>query len=102
MTTTLPKAAQELVDDAKAAGLTVTVDTWGNGLSIWVENPALDADASLVWQTTLVGGTTGRLGFVVQPGKPAMRFDYCNARSGRKHTAPKSVRQARAILGLSI
>lgn len=91
-TTAIPDAAQRLADDAREAGFTqvkVEADEWSVTVTI-AGHPEKRSSGAAVWEMTGVGGSRGRLGFVV----------YGDA-AGEYH-APKSVRRLRGHLGLEV
>lgn len=99
---TMPKAAQQLIDDAKADGFTVKVRHDAHGVDIWVERG--ESNASFMWvagefySTPLRGE---RLGFRTTAGTPGVRFDHSMTYSPyRGHTYHKSIRQARLYVGI--
>jgi hypothetical protein len=101
---TMPKAAQQLIDDATAANFKVTVHHDSVGVDVFVEHPDGLSDGGASWAMTTVydGPLSGeRLGFRTHGGKPALRFSHASARTQwAGHTAPRSVRQMRLTVGL--
>lgn len=98
--TNLPKAAQALVDDAKAAGCDVKVGTWGSGADVTVNSS--NASITVTWTVQQHGGSKGGgLSFYTTSGKSGVRFAYAEGRQFGKAVRVTSVKRARALLGLA-
>lgn len=108
--TSMPKAAQQFIDDAKTAGFTVQVTQEPGYLAIYAERPRHEGtgtvSGAVVWsdQTVYDSPLSGeRLGFRTSGGRTAFRFSYGNAQDfAGTHHACKSVRQVRGHIGLAI
>lgn len=100
----MPKAAQQFIDDAKAAGFKVTVVQDSSGLFISVKRG--ETSGTAVWAETVVYDNplrNERLGFRTSGGKDAFRFSYGETYSPyRGHGSHRSLRQVRGHIGLVI
>lgn len=100
----LPRALQVLVDDATEQGMTVKIDRTA-GVSVWVESAVGNASVTYTVQGVHAVGTLkgSRTGFYVSaPEKYVLKFSYGTGKDYRGYTSLRSVRQARACVGLTV
>jgi hypothetical protein len=104
-TTALPRSLQSLVDDATARGWTVKVTQDENSVEVWIEhetaNVAVGFTKTPVWDTPL---SAERLGFrTTEPARYTLRFTHSTGWTKfGGYTVPRSVRQARGVVGLPV
>lgn len=104
----IPKAAQQLMDDAREAGFTVTTNHDSVGITVSIDSN-FGVSGSATWTAGHYhsGPVNSRLGFHTEPGRPGVRFDYAgvhlaHARPGKQYPVVSSVRRLRGYLGLAV
>lgn len=102
----VPKAAQQLIADARRAGYAVTVRHDSVGITVSVDT-GHGTSGSATWTAGDYhsGPVNSQLGFHTIPGRPGVRFDYAgvelaHAAPGDRYPHVPSVRRLRGYLGL--
>lgn len=103
----VPKAAQQLLDDAKAAGLHANLKTSSVDVTVSLSDDYGNA-AYVIWEAgVFYGKNTGPLGFHTRGGSAGVRFSYASGehhspRYGEKsrYWTAKSVAQVRSRMAL--
>jgi hypothetical protein len=100
----MPKAAQQFIDDAKAAGFTVKVTHDSVAIDVWVEDGKTNGAATWRAGTFYSEPLSGeRLGFRTSGGRPGVRFEYGSSHTPYAgHKTHRSLRQVRGAIGLPI